>query len=170
MLGLNRANLKQSFYSSFCPPSALPSDNKKLPLTLPMPDLQRPTWGQSSKVGSILLYCSSGGPIRRSEGGGRMAEGVGRRQTADEWKFLLLFRTARLNTPFIFFTRGAWAGFKLGTLGKTNNLSIHSAIHPYCKGNMPIEMMSKLEHYFFEIKPKVLIFQFNFTWFSWFVL
>ena len=33
--------------SAFCPPIDRPTNHKKLPLTLPLSDLQRPTWGQS---------------------------------------------------------------------------------------------------------------------------
>ena len=40
-----RATLKRSFDVSFSPPSAHPSDHKKLYMTLPLSDVRRPTWG-----------------------------------------------------------------------------------------------------------------------------
>ena len=103
------------------PPSAQPSDHKKLYLTLPLSEVQRPTWGQSSsdvytlgqnslpnsfdrKIISMFLVTINtphlgdprpyqGAPSggRRAEGGGRTTKGRGGQRTADGRKFLLLF-------------------------------------------------------------------------------
>ena len=111
-----RATLKRSFYFSFCPPSALPSDQKKLPQTLPLSDrppsdlrppkqspsvrpkktspdfplsdLRRPTWGQSY--------------FGRTVGRRLLGRTIGRRM-ADGRKFLLRFRTALKLHPRIIF-------------------------------------------------------------------
>ena len=95
------ATLKRSFYLSYSPPSAHPSDHKKLYLTLPLSDI-RPganpiKWGQSyTDVYTPHQGGPQGGPIRRSEGGGRTMKGKGGRRRADRRKFLLLFSNTHL--------------------------------------------------------------------------
>ena len=91
------------------PPSAHPSDHKKLFLTLSLSDVQRPTWCQSyticigprldigCRTGAMSREVFYGRSVRRSEGS-RTAKGIVRRRTADGRKFLLLFRTAQFIT------------------------------------------------------------------------
>ena len=110
------------------PPSAHPSDHKKLLLTLFLSNV----WPGANTVGSILynvytlgqnalgqncigprsdVGCRTramsgevfyGRTVRRSEGS-RMAKGIVGRQTADGRKFLLLFKTARITNTNVSF-------------------------------------------------------------------
>ena len=98
---LLRTTLKRSFYVSFCPPPAHPSDHKKILQTL-----QRPTSDMRclDGVGAVygLTQVRDRGNIKRSffwSVGLSVREelyGEGHCRTADRRKFLLFFRTAQL--------------------------------------------------------------------------
>ena len=100
-----RATLKQSFYFSFCPPSAVrPSVlPKKFSWLCPSVRPGANTVGSILYSGANPIQCLLSGEVFygrsvcRSEGS-RTSEGIVVRQTADGWKFWLLFRTALKRT------------------------------------------------------------------------
>ena len=107
-----RATLKRSFYVSYSPPSAHPSDHKKLYLTLLLSDVRR--GANPIQMFIILLIRGAQGTIRgalkeapsrgrRAEDGGRTTKGKGGRRTADRRKFLLLFSNTLRLCVFRFF-------------------------------------------------------------------
>ena len=78
-----RATLKRSFYVSYSPPSAHPSDHKKLYLTLLLSDVRRGANPIQMFIILLIRGALKGAPSegRRVEGGGRTTKGKGGRRT-----------------------------------------------------------------------------------------